>query len=189
MKVYLLDRNPEMVEAWTDCFITEESVEVLQMDFEEFMSVYDVECVVSPANSFGIMDGGYDAAITRWFGEKLQKDVQKHILENYFGEQPVGTSFLIDTPQKGVKLIHTPSMRVPERILDSTVVYQCMRTCLMAAYQNGIQSIVIPAFGGCTGGIPAKEVARMMYCAWLQIQNPPGELSWDYALETHIWFF
>lgn len=36
--------------------------------FTDFMDTYDVECVVSPANSFGLMDGGYDLTITMWFG-------------------------------------------------------------------------------------------------------------------------
>ena len=81
MKVYLLDRNPEITSAWMRLFEKEESVEVVHMSFEEFMSIYDIECVVSPANAFGLMDGGYDAAITRWFGEELQERVQKYIVE------------------------------------------------------------------------------------------------------------
>lgn len=36
--------------------------------------------MVSAANSFGLMDGGVDGAITMFFGDQLQKRVQKHIV-------------------------------------------------------------------------------------------------------------
>ncbi len=53
--------------------------------------------MVSAANSFGLMDGGVDAAITTFFGSQLQARVQNHILREYLGEQPVGSAFVIET--------------------------------------------------------------------------------------------
>lgn len=47
--------------------------------------------------TFLIEQGGVDAAITRFFGDQLQKRVQKHIVEEYGGQQHTGTSFIIDT--------------------------------------------------------------------------------------------
>ncbi|ECE9311446.1 phage tail protein, partial [Salmonella enterica subsp. enterica serovar Napoli] len=35
--------------------------------------------MVSTANSFGLMDGGVDAAITAYFGPQLQERVQRNI--------------------------------------------------------------------------------------------------------------
>ena len=186
MKVYLLDINPEMIEAWKAYFCDEEKVQVVHAAFDTFMREEQVDCVISPANSFGIMDGGYDAAITEWFGESLQQRVQDYIIKHYYGEQPVGSSFIIDTPQAGVRLIHTPSMRLPERIRDDAVVYHCMRTCLMTALNNGVQRIVIPAFGGATGGVNRKSIAKMMWFAYRQVTHPPKKVSWEYADETHF---
>jgi O-acetyl-ADP-ribose deacetylase (regulator of RNase III) len=60
-----------------------------------FESLLEFDCLVSPANSFGLMDGGTDAAIVRFFGEELMERVQKRILAEYLGEQPVGTSMLV----------------------------------------------------------------------------------------------
>jgi O-acetyl-ADP-ribose deacetylase (regulator of RNase III) len=48
---------------------------------------------VNPANSFGMMDGGIDAAITAFFGIQLMERVQQRILDDFLGEQSVGTSF------------------------------------------------------------------------------------------------
>lgn len=42
-------------------------------------------------------------------------------------------------------------MRIPSVIKDPMVIYHCMRTCLMTAMESGIDSIVIPAFGGGCG--------------------------------------
>ena len=45
--------------------------------------------MVSAANSFGLMDGGVDLAITNFFGVDLMDRVQAHILRDYLGEQPI----------------------------------------------------------------------------------------------------
>ena len=45
------------------------------------------------------------------FGKQLQKRVQKYILDNFEGEQPVGTSFIIHTEKYAHPyLAHTPTM-------------------------------------------------------------------------------
>ncbi|MBR6719641.1 MAG: macro domain-containing protein [Clostridia bacterium] len=185
MKIYLVNVERLMTLAWEEYFREEKDVEIVHADFESFMKTHKVDAVVSPANSFGLMDGGYDLAITNWFGDNLQKKVQRYIIDNYYGEQPVGSSFVIDIPNSDIKLIHTPTMRVPDIIVDASVVYQCMRSTLMVALNNGIESIVIPAFGCGTGMVKDDDVARMMYFAYKQVTNPPRDLSWDYAFSTH----
>ena len=144
MKIYLLDNNPAMTEAWEQYFPAVPNVKIINDDFANFMNTHSVDCVVSPANAYGLMDGGYDYAISEWFGWDLQKKVQKYILEKLYGEQPVGISIIIDTGKNGIKLIHTPSMRYPDKIREPLIVYQCMRTCLMTAMNNGVRTIVIP---------------------------------------------
>lgn len=181
MKVYLLDINKKITDIWKLYFRDELDVEVVLDNFENFMDHHDVECIVSPANSYGLMDGGYDLAITEYFGADLMKKVQKHIIENYYGEQPVGTSFIMETGIRNIKLIHTPTMRIPSKIKEPMVVYQAMRTSLMTALKNGIESIVIPAFGGCCGFMNPQELCELMYEGYKQIMNPPSELNWRYA--------
>ena len=179
MKVYIIDHNPKMAAQLKSYFKKEKEVEVLCIDFADFMRSHRVEGVVSPANSFGLMDGGYDLAITEWFGDQLQKRVQQHIIEHCCGEQPVGTSFLIDAGKDGQKLIHTPSMRLPGVIRDYLVVYQCTRTSLMTAMENGVKSVVLPVFGGACGKVPYRVAARMMYLGYRQVMEPRKEISWE----------
>ena len=58
----------------------------------------DYDCLVSPANSFGLMDGGADYSISFHLAGgpgDLVPHVQKALMDRYAGQQPVGTSFLI----------------------------------------------------------------------------------------------
>ncbi|MDE6618802.1 MAG: macro domain-containing protein [Clostridiales bacterium] len=181
LKIYLLDRNPEMYAAWNKHFYGKNNVSIVCSDFVEFMRRNKVDCVVSPANAFGIMDGGYDEAITAWFGNDLQERVQRYIVENLYGEQPVGSSIIIDTALNDIKLIHTPTMRTPSIIKDESLVYHCTRSSLIAALNGGVNSVVVPAFGAATGCVPYDTVALMMWRAYEQLSNPPHKIDWKYA--------
>ena len=193
MKIYLLDINKKMTDAWGKYFHPLRDIEIVNEDFATFMDKYpNIEAVVSPANSFGLMDGGYDKAITDYFGEGFMKNVQETILRDWFGEQPVGTSMTVPIYNKriinnlGVEcnpiLIHTPSMRTPEIIKDNRIIYQCMRTTLIEAEKQEVGSIVIPAFGGLTGRVPYDEIAKMMFLAYRQIYKQPKDITWGYAM-------
>jgi O-acetyl-ADP-ribose deacetylase (regulator of RNase III) len=178
MKIYILERNRRKAKVFEEIF-EKEMVEVVCDDFLDFMATTKVDCVVSPANAYGLMDGGYDLAITEWFGDQLQKRVQQYIIDNYCGEQPVGSSFIIDAGKDGQKLIHTPTMRVPSKIVDASIVYQCMRTTLMTAIKNDIKSIVIPVFGGLTGGVADLTAAKLMWLGYKQVMNPNKKIDWN----------
>ena len=185
-KICLLERNVQKCQFLELYFDSAPEVEIICDDFQHFMKMRQVQCVVSPANAFGLMDGGYDLAITEWFGDQLQKRVQQYIIHHFYGEQPVGTSFLIDAGKDGQSLIHTPTMRTPQQILDPRVIYQCMRTTLMCAAEHSIESIVIPMFGGLTGGVRPQLVAGMMWRAYQQLKNPPERIDWSYVEEIEI---
>ena len=88
---------------------------------------------------------------------------------------------MVDIPGSDKKLIHTPTMRAPSAIADPLVVYRCMRTTLMCALNNRVESIVIPAFGGATGNVPYCSIAALMKEAYDQVMNPPKSLNWEYA--------
>lgn len=185
-KICLLERDLQKCKFLELYFDSAPEVEIICDDFQHFMKTHQVQCVVSPANAFGLMDGGYDLAITEWFGDQLQKRVQQYIIHHFYGEQPVGTSFLIDARKDGQSLIHTPTMRTPQRILDPQVIYQCMRTTLMCAAEHSIESIVIPMFGSLTGGVRPQLVADMMWRAYQQLKNPPERIDWNYVETVEI---
>ena len=181
MKIYLLDSRAVMEDCWNAYFSNEPDVTVVCDELAHFLDTFEVDCVVSPANSYGLMDGGFDLALSEYFGWELQKLVQEYILKNFRGEQPIATSFIIDTGKEGIRLIHTPTMRIPFPVKDPMIVYQCMRTTLLTALENNIETIVIPAFCGECGDVSSKVIGRLMYEAYKQVMDPPTRIDWDYA--------
>ena len=57
-KILLIDRSSALVDAWSEAFEAFPFVSCHEADFFTF----DADAMVSPANSFGIMDGGLDLA-------------------------------------------------------------------------------------------------------------------------------
>lgn len=110
-KLLLADPKMALCDAWASAFQEYPEVAVFNGRFEQIPAF---DCMVSAANSFGLMDGGVDLAITNFFGAALQTRVQQVILARYNGEQPVGTSFIVETGHPAHPfLAHTPTMRVP----------------------------------------------------------------------------
>ncbi len=75
MKIQLIDRNKEMCEQWNLLFKDCKDVVIHCGDFFSLQT----DCVVSPANSFGFMDGALDLAISKKLGWQVQEKLQKQI--------------------------------------------------------------------------------------------------------------
>lgn len=183
-KLILADPNAALCEAWQAAFRPYAGIEIRHCRFEQ---IPHFDCMVSAANSFGLMDGGVDLAISRFFGPLLQQRVQAHILTHYTGEQPVGTSFIVATghPQHPY-IAHTPTMRVPMPIHTTDHVYLAMKALLEAvttfnALQPRIQTVVCPGLGTATGRMPVEEAARQMALAYHYYLDPPRAISWPAA--------
>nr|WP_299491690.1 macro domain-containing protein [Acaryochloris sp. IP29b_bin.137] len=154
-----------------------------------FEDLPNYDCMVSAGNSFGLMDGGVDGAITRYFGLDLMDRVQAHIIRQFRGEQPVGTSLIIDThhPQHPF-LAHTPTMRVPMSIATTDNVYQAMWAMLLAIWHHNqshaqqIRSVACPGLGTATGQVPFERAAKQMALAYKNFWHPPDSISWPFAI-------
>ena len=181
----LVDPKPDLGEAFRRRFEGLPRVEVVTGRFEDLPRF---ECIVSAANSFGLMDGGVDAAIIRFFGPGLMDRVQRHILEHYRGEQPVGTSFVVATDHpEHPYLAHTPTMRVPMTIGRTDNVYLAMHALLLAVHRHNesgaprIQTVACPGLGTATGRVPPGEAAFQMALAYRNFLDPPRALDWNVA--------
>lgn len=187
IKLILVDPNPALFTAWHKHFEMLPDVKIVNGYFE---NLSEFDCMVSAANSFGLMDGGVDLAIVRFFGKTLEARVQKHILERYLGEQPIGTSFIIETEHDRHPFIaHTPTMRVPMTIALTDNVYTAMWAMLLAVYEHNmihdkkIKTIACPGLGTATGQVPHDEAARQMAIAYKHFLNRPSFISWHHADE------
>lgn len=139
------------------------------------------------------MDGGVDAAIIRYFGPQLMRRVQQRILDEYFGEQPIGTAIIVETGNdRHPYLAHTPTMRVPSPITDTENVYYAMWAMLIAVHQHNRQAIrpitiiACPGLGTATGEMRYAEAARQMAVAYRHYLKPPDYISWTFAEDRHL---
>lgn len=190
MKLILVDPKAILCRAWEKYFGDLPDYEVVNSRFEQ---VKEYDCMVSAANSFGLMDGGVDGAIIHFFGEKLEHAVQKRIIEEWRGEQPVGTSMIVETGhEKHPYIAHTPTMRVPLDITHTDNVYNAMWAMLVAVDRHNasneqkIKTIACPGLGTATGRMPPFEAARQMALAYRNFLNPPVRIDWNYAMERQL---
>ncbi|MBN1887060.1 MAG: macro domain-containing protein [Thermoflexales bacterium] len=187
LRLILVAPDPFLCSAFRQHFEGLPNVEVVDGRFEDLP---EFDCMVSAANSFGLMDGGVDYAIVRFFGAALEDRVQQHILEEYLGEQPVGTSVIIETGHpKHPFVAHTPTMRVPMEIAHTDNVYVAMWAMLLAVRQHNRQAerkiriVACPGLGTGTGKVSPQEAARQMSLAYRHWLNPPSRIDWRLADE------
>lgn len=170
-------------------------VRVLQARFE---ALPPHDCFVTAGNAFGLMTAGIDAAVVAFHGTALMERVQRRIIDEYLGEQPVGTCFVEPTGTPGYPFVgHAPTMRMPGPISGSDAVYRAAWAALLAVYRHNaaarrsesdepeIVTVAMPALGTGFGGMDFDEAARQMAAAYRFYLDPPHRLDWDAAISRH----
>jgi O-acetyl-ADP-ribose deacetylase (regulator of RNase III) len=148
-----------------------------------------VDAVVSPANSFGFMDGGVDWAYLQFFGTELQTRVQMVIRLQKFQELLVGSAVVVPTYHEAIRfLIVAPTMRVPKIITDPADVMLATRAAIRSALDFRFEHIAMPGMGtGC--GQVRPEIAASAMRAGIEagLRNTPRRpYSWREAQERHF---
>lgn len=171
MRITLIDLDAALCRAWRQAFEGVEDVEIAEGDYFE----RGADAMVSPANSFGIMDGGLDLAIRNALGATIQRRVQKVILERHHGELPVGCAEIIETGEpRWPLLVVAPTMRVPESVAQSLNAYLAFRAALLACrrHATGINSLVCCGLGTGIGNMEPTRCAAQMRIAYKHAQEP-----------------
>jgi len=180
MKVFLRDRNSELVDQWNYYFKDEENVTASCGDiFTDDFSIaphMKVDAIVSPANSFGFMDGGIDCAYSEYFGWRMSENLRSKIYMEHDGELLVGQATAIDirlsndiTPIP--YLISAPTMRTPLDVSNSPNAFLAFRAALRVAKKNNFESILCPGLATSVGKMPYHKCAMQMYEAWKQLDK------------------
>lgn len=128
---------------------------------------------MSPANSFGYMDGGLDLKYSQHFGWELESKVRCVLEEHFFGEIPVGQALIVDTGMNEMPfLISAPTMRVPSNVSDTINSYLAFKGILQAVIRHNetaskkIESFLCPGLGTGEGQMKAEDCARQMFRAY-----------------------
>jgi O-acetyl-ADP-ribose deacetylase (regulator of RNase III) len=132
------------------------------------------------------MEGGIDLIIRNFLGMQIQKNVRKLIEQQYYGEQPIGTSIIVDTENEDHPfLAHTPTMRVPSDISNTDNVYNAAFAMFRAVANHNknnkirINKVLCPGLGTATGRMKPKEAARQMSLAYKNFLEPTTHLIWS----------
>ncbi|WP_063629446.1 macro domain-containing protein [Bradyrhizobium sp. WSM2254] len=176
--IHLRDISADVVEAWRAAFADVANVEVSLGD----IFAHEADAILSPANSFGHMDGGVDLLYSRYFGWDLQTNLQAVLAEHHYGELPVGQAIVLATGHARFPfLVSAPTMRVPARIDQTVNVYLAFRAALIAVLTHNaganeaIQSLLVPGLGTGIGAMPPERAARQMRLAYDSILAPAPE--------------
>ncbi len=170
MKILLTDLNESLLDCWRQDFHGLDQVEIVSAD----ICTLDVDAIVSPANSFGFMDGGLDLAISYRFGWDLEKRAQEAIRARPMQELLVGETLMVPTHDTKIPwLISAPTMRVPENIAGTVNAYLCMKAILISAIthtdQPAIKSVAIPGLGTGVGKLSYPVASFQMAQAYREV--------------------
>ncbi|KAE8154853.1 hypothetical protein BDV25DRAFT_147103 [Aspergillus avenaceus] len=129
--------------SWTDS--PKIKISVINSSLQAIPPTTKFQLVVSPANSYGRLDGAFDDAISRRFCrphhpyDTLTKAAQSVLYEKWRGFAPPGSCTLVPFPRDmegtnawGCKWVAIcPTMRFPDRVnWDREVVYECVWSLL-----------------------------------------------------------
>jgi len=160
----------------------------IEVHLGSFESVPSFDCVATAGSSFGLMDAGMDLAVLIFFGMHIQEQIQKRILDDFCGEQPVGIAFLVETGQLDhPHVAHAPTMRIPMNIAGTDHVYLATWATLLAVRQHNrtaqrkVETLVCPPFGAGTGGVSGIEVGFQMKLAWQHFKATPTVFTPSFA--------
>ncbi|KAK1238138.1 hypothetical protein MKX08_002717 [Trichoderma sp. CBMAI-0020] len=163
------------------------------------------DLIVSPANSYGRLDGGFDDAISRAFSPRddylaLTRAVQMRLYDDWRGFAVPGTCTLLRIPDEfhqrsrnawGTRyLALCPLMRVPSAAdWDREVVYECTWSLLCAVdrhnrqHQDQIRSLLMVPMATGVGAVSAAKWAGQTVLALKHfIDAVEHEAKWS-ALE------
>ncbi|TGE07991.1 macro domain-containing protein [Hymenobacter fodinae] len=198
MHFNFIDTNQEVVAAWQRVFADVPQVTVQHGSIFDFPA----DALVSPANSFGYMNGGIDFAISKNLGWHLEKDLQRLIREKHYGELLVGQAEILPTGSPLFPyLIAAPTMRTPMTITRGPNVYHAMRALLLLLehgrlttgepIKSVIKTVGIPGLGTGVGQVRPLVCARQMRLAWEDImkQKYATVAGWETMCGNYAYFY
>ena len=186
MRLKLIYRDNALGEAWRSHFRAADDVQVLKDD------ICHVRCdaLVSPANSFGFMDGGLDYGLSERFGWELQDRLQAQIAGRPLKELLVGEALIIATADRKIPwLISAPTMRVPMRLRQSVNAYLAMKAILTVAFAHkelpAIETVAIPGLGTGCGFLSPNTAALQMWTAYQEVMTDEIPYPTDFGEAQH----
>jgi O-acetyl-ADP-ribose deacetylase (regulator of RNase III) len=198
MKIILTAVERELCEAWKTFCGELPDVEIYHGSILDLT----VDAIVSPANSYGFMDGGIDLLYSHKFGCQVQERLQKIIREKHHGELLIGQAEIVETSDSQIPfVIAAPTMRVPMILKDSVNPYLAARAVFLLikhgkfsdgnhqgeAVSNFVKNVAFPGLATGVGRVGFNTCARQMQKAIedIVLDEKKFPVSWVDASAKH----
>jgi len=177
----------------------EDNIHLYNGDFQDLK----FDAIVSPANSYGIMEGGFDMHLNNYLSNELNykdfiKMIQKQLSKKVNLLQQPGSAILLETNNsKCPYLIHSPTMQIPSIIYNKEIVYWCIYNILTLIYNHNencikdketkINTICMPGMGTGCGQLTYKDFVKLLYLAYKHFKQniKKIEVDWEYAKKQY----
>jgi O-acetyl-ADP-ribose deacetylase (regulator of RNase III) len=181
VEFHLCDLNEDIVKSWREDFGDFSNFQITRGniidEYNKLKNDGNDIAIVSPANSFGDMQGGIDLVYFTHFGFQLEENVIHEIQEKKYDELVVGDSIVVNINNSDL-LIVAPTMRVPMCIKNTVNVYLAFRSVLITIIKfnktciNRIKHVLIPGMGTGIGNLVPEVCSTQMYKAYQSIVSP-----------------
>ncbi|KAI5989326.1 macro domain-like protein [Pisolithus albus] len=191
----LFDVSAGLVDQWREAFTVLVPAECRARVVVRHGRISDLhppfDCIVSPANSFGRFDGGFDQVLSDQLSpptvpDALTRVAQRVIYERWRGYAPPGTCTLIPllgtacagNPFSCRYVALCPTMRLPSSVVwHKEIVYNCVWSLLVEIDHHNaraaadprvppIRSVVMTGIGTGIGRISPKQCAKQTALAF-----------------------
>nr|WP_314072195.1 hypothetical protein [uncultured Roseococcus sp.] len=179
MNIKFLDRGADVVAALAAAFAGRAGVAA---EVGTLADATDFDVLITPGNSFGLMDGGFDQAVLDRYGMGAQYAVTEAIAGQSGGILPIGSALVVSlapgvtlagddrvreytTP--GVRLVYAPTMLTPRTINGTINVYLAFAAALRAIQRDipDARNVLCPGLGTAVGRLHPQSAAAQMALA------------------------
>ena len=162
------------VDDFTKVFADKPNFNVMRRNI---LQITKSDCIVSPGNSYGMMDGGVDRPINYALDYISERKIKPIIKQHFGGEQPVGTCVLVGTGNHNYPwLAHCPTMRCPRNIQGRDNAYVAFRALLNSLKRKReITTVLMTPFCTGAGEMRGTVSAKQMKLAYDMLDN---DINW-----------
>ena len=196
IKIHIVSLDENIVSIFNSIFTqTDSKYKNISVEYRNIAQCESFDCIVSPANSFGQMDGGIDGVLSYMLCtldnlDYIGQKVRKIIADEYYGEQPVGTCILVETDNKKYPyLAHSPTMSIPKNVSKTFNAFYAFKSVLGSVVNHNknsdisdmskITSILTTTFCTGCGDMSKKTALTQMKKAFDIVYDGIGDTWFD----------
>lgn len=164
-KIIFFDYNKDKISQYQKVLGNIDNTSFINCSLDDLFKKYNVDILVSPANSYGIMTGGIDRDIVKLF-PTVEKNVLKKVNESVYNDSslkkyiPVGKCKHVPLNNNGKILLIAPTMQLPHNIVETNNI-ELAFSAILKAIKNLDDCVIVacPCLGTGVGGMSGTESA------------------------------